>query len=151
MTIDPPPVTRLRQSGRRRPPLATLCLTLLALSGCDNWHVEQQADPAQVSEQSALQQANRKKIQTKLQFQTLSPKAGVVFTYQDGQQAGHVSILESLGGGLAVLDYDVDGHMDLFCPGGGHFGPGQAIAGNQPALFRNVGDWNFTTETGPAH
>src|SRR5687768_949403 len=33
--------------------------------------------------------------------------------YQNGAEAGHASILESLGGGVAAFDFDGDGWLDL--------------------------------------
>ena len=39
-------------------------------------------------------------------FQDMTPGARVDFTYRNGQEAGHYAILESLGGGVALLDFD---------------------------------------------
>ncbi len=53
-------------------------------------------------------------------FQDVTAAAGVDVTYRNGEEAGHYTILESLGGGLALFDYDGDGLLDLFIAGGGH-------------------------------
>ena len=44
--------------------------------------------------------------------------------YRNGEEVkpAHLSILESLGGGLGVIDFDGDGLLDLICIGGGYFG-----------------------------
>src|SRR5258708_7779416 len=62
-------------------------------------------------------------------FTDMAQRAGIEFTYHNGEDAGHFSILESLGGGVALLDYDLDGRLDVFLPGGGKFGPNGAIVG----------------------
>src|SRR5262249_45960646 len=41
--------------------------------------------------------------------------------YRNGEEANHLAILESLGGGVGVIDFDGDGRPDLFFVGGGHF------------------------------
>src|SRR6516225_6196436 len=54
-------------------------------------------------------------------FEDLTAESGVDFTFRNGQEAGHYAILESLGGGVALLDYDGDGLLDIFVTGGGYF------------------------------
>src|SRR4029077_1026410 len=46
---------------------------------------------------------------TLARFVDMAPACGVDFQYRDGQEAGHYAILESLGGGAALFDYDGDG------------------------------------------
>ncbi len=58
-------------------------------------------------------------------------------------------LIESVGGGLAVLDYNNDGWMDLFIPGGGtietaRLGRNEKYTG---ALYRNNRDGTFTDVT----
>lgn len=84
-------------------------------------------------------------------FEEVAEVAGVNFTYRNGEEAGHYSILETLGGGVGLLDYDQDGLMDLFFVGGGAFeGPTRkSIVGLPCRLYRNRGHWRFedVTET----
>jgi hypothetical protein len=81
-------------------------------------------------------------------FEDLTDKTGIRFAYQDGSNAGFYTLLESVGGGAALFDYDLDGDMDLFVTGGGDFeGPPINIKGASSALFRNDGDWKFTDVT----
>src|SRR5205807_2366943 len=51
-------------------------------------------------------------------FVDVTRSCGIDFTYRNGEESGHYAILESLGGGVALLDYDGDGWLDLFIIGG---------------------------------
>src|SRR5262249_51644551 len=54
-------------------------------------------------------------------FEDVTARSGLDFTHRHGEQADLYTILESLGGGVVLLDYDGDGLLDIFLPGGGHF------------------------------
>lgn len=68
---------------------------------------------------------------------------GVDFVYRNGENRDEFTILESVGGGVGVLDFDRDGFPDLFCPGGGDFVDKQ-ILGLPSQLFRNVAGKRFS-------
>src|SRR5262245_5109512 len=72
--------------------------------------------------------------------QDVTANSGVNITYRDGQEAGHYAILESLGGGVALFDFDGDGLLDIYVPGGGHF-DGQKILGHPGKLYKNLGNF----------
>src|SRR5687767_5188121 len=55
-------------------------------------------------------------------FIDVAASAGIDFRYEHHPQADYRTILESLGGGVAMLDYDADGDLDLSFPGGGIYG-----------------------------
>lgn len=85
-------------------------------------------------------------------FQDVTAASGVDITYRNGQEAGHYAILESLGGGAALFDFDGDGLLDLYVPAGGFFdGPDKReIRGYPGKLYRNVGGCKFVDVTAQA-
>jgi enediyne biosynthesis protein E4 len=82
-------------------------------------------------------------------FQDVTKEAGVDFTYQNGEEAGHYGILESLGGGGALIDFDGDGLPDLFLCGGGYFAgkDKKEIKGHPCKLYKNLGNFKFKDVT----
>jgi hypothetical protein len=82
-------------------------------------------------------------------FRDVTQESGIAFTYRNGEEANHLAILESLGGGVALLDYDGDGLLDIFLTGGGYFdGPDhRTIKGHRHALYKNLGNWRFRDVT----
>src|SRR5436305_7121204 len=82
-------------------------------------------------------------------FTDMTASSGLAFTYRNGEEADHYSILESLGGGVALIDYDQDGLLDVFVPGGGYFaGPDRKeVRGHRHRLFRNEGGWKLRDVT----
>lgn len=82
-------------------------------------------------------------------FEDITPSSGVDFTYRNGEEVEHASILESLGGGAALLDYDGDGLLDIFLTGGGHYtgADNKTIAGLPCKLYKNLGGNQFRDVT----
>jgi hypothetical protein len=74
---------------------------------------------------------------------------GLDFKYVNGEEAGHFAILESLGGGVALIDYDHSGKLSVFVPGGGGYeGPDKKkIVGKPGRLFKNLGGFKFKDVT----
>jgi hypothetical protein len=106
----------------------------------------------------------------------MTPTCGVDWKYRNGEESNHLAILESLGGGIALIDYDGDGLLDIFVPGGGFYTKSKAefnevnaagkvvlkgekkvrkseppeILGHPCKLYRNLGDWKFKDVTAEA-
>ncbi|MDP7305964.1 MAG: hypothetical protein QGG09_22820, partial [Pirellulaceae bacterium] len=70
-------------------------------------------------------------------------QAGIDFVPRNGQEADEFAILETLGAGVALMDYDLDDDLDVFFAGGGEFGSDGGIVGCRPVFYRNDGDWHF--------
>lgn len=78
-------------------------------------------------------------------------QTGIDFVHTDGSD-GQFFIVESMSAGLAVLDFDADGDLDIYFLNGAPIqssGDKQTsdrpLAGN--ALYRNDGNWKFTNVT----
>jgi hypothetical protein len=119
-------------------PAVALAVVLLNCGGC-RWSTPTQTEPPGEVEESPGPPL----------FREVTAESGINFTYRNGEEADHYAILESLGGGLAALDFDGDGLLDLFLPGGGHYeGPDKhQIKGNPCRLYRNLGNFRFEDVT----
>src|SRR5271156_1906741 len=73
--------------------------------------------------------------------------AGLDFVQVCGGETGKTYILETTGSGVAMIDYDNDGWVDIFLVNGSRLptAPGDQIPGNK--LFRNNRDGTFTDVT----
>lgn len=85
-------------------------------------------------------------------FEDVTNRSGVVWTYRNGREAGRFFMIESFGGGAAVIDFDLDGDCDLWITGGGTISRDRvaAIGGLPSSLFRNQGEWKFENATDAA-
>lgn len=85
-------------------------------------------------------------------FDDVTPASGLLFTHRNGEEAEQFTILESLGGGVALIDFDGDGLLDVFLTGGGTFdGPNKQQLKGQPCkLFKNLGSFKFADATAKA-
>jgi hypothetical protein len=82
-------------------------------------------------------------------YRDVAAESGVAFSYRNGEEANHYAILESLGGGVALIDYDRDGLLDVFLTGGGQYGgaDNRQVQGLPCKLYRNLGNWKFADVT----
>jgi enediyne biosynthesis protein E4 len=79
-------------------------------------------------------------------FADATESAGIAFIYRNGEEAGNFAIIESLGGGVALIDFDGDGLLDIFLPGGGYY-DGKKVLGHPCKLYRNLGNFKFEDVT----
>lgn len=126
-----------------------LCL-FIAFLGCSSDSPtpapKQQPDSPKTGNPKISAQKPEETVQTLADFSETAASAGIHFTYRNGEESGHFAILESLGGGVGMFDYDSDGDVDLFVPGGGRYESEKKTVGLSPGLFRNHGDWRFSAE-----
>jgi hypothetical protein len=119
-----------RRPRARWPATAYLAVGLLLVVGCNPIAPPRTNSPASVPPPP-------------LDFSDIAQHIGVTFRYEHHPEADYRTILESLGGGVALIDYDADGHFDLGFPGGGMFGNKKIDRGLPLGLFRNRGSWHF--------
>jgi hypothetical protein len=62
-------------------------------------------------------------------------------TFDGGPTKDH--ILESVGNGVALLDYDGDGLLDIYLVTGAELTTSRARVPHRNALYRNLGGWKF--------
>jgi hypothetical protein len=82
-------------------------------------------------------------------FRDMTLSSGISFTYRSEMDSEHFAILDMMGGGVALLDYDGDGLLDVFVTGGGRYGgpDRHQILGNGNRLYKNLGEWRFRDVT----
>ena len=84
-------------------------------------------------------------------FADWTAASGVDFRYSTGREAQCFTILETVGGGAGVVDFDLDGRPDLFCVGGGTIDPVTSVPqGSRCGLFRNLDGVRFRDITSSA-
>lgn len=138
------------RDGLRLLPLAAFMLVALCV-GCTSEKSSPDFSTTQTTSSSADDHAINatavQQVPTVAAFADMTVASAIRFTYRNGQESGHYAILESLGGGIGIIDYDNDGDVDLFAPGGGGYLPDGSIIGSSSGLFCNDGGWSFSTRT----
>lgn len=81
-------------------------------------------------------------------FIDTTASAGIAFSFQSGRTSQR-QLPETMSGGLASIDYDRDGLLDILLLQGGHFPhkPAQATPGSGDRLYRNLGTGRFSDVT----
>lgn len=114
------------------------CAVWLAVLGCS----------AQPPVTSRYQHSELRPTDTPLDLilRDVTSSTGIDFTYRNGDEAGELTLLETLGGGVALFDFDRDGRLDVFLTGGGSL-DGRRIAGRPGRMYRNLGNFRFEDVT----
>src|SRR5205823_1708381 len=83
-------------------------------------------------------------------FTDVTKAAGLTWRYENGG-TGKYLYIEPSGGGVALLDYNQDGLLDIFAPQGGPVPgavtPAEKNFPTRNVLYRNNGDGTFTDVT----
>ena len=82
-------------------------------------------------------------------FEDVTAKTGVDSTYRNGREGEAYSLLETVGGGVGMFDFDCDDDLDLYFTGGGRIavdaGP---VSGLPGSLYQNQANWRFRDVSG---
>ena len=149
-----PLTNAMSHSAIRHEPVWFVVALLMLATGCPDTktgNVSRTGNPAPTvaSERARPEEAiDPAKIRaaSRIRLATKTSQTSVSFSYGNDEDHSDFSIVESMGGGVAILDFDADGWQDIFCSGGGQFG-NRNLFGNDSALYRNWGEWQFTEVT----
>ena len=83
-------------------------------------------------------------------FQEVAASSGIAFRHSSGHTPGSRHLMPEINcGGVALLDFDNDGLLDVFCVNGGFADPSRTNAPGHK-LYHNLGNWRFEDVTGHA-
>ncbi len=69
--------------------------------------------------------------------------AGLTFIQENGGSSGKLIPPVTASGGVALIDFDNDGWLDVYCVQGGVFPPGPKVSPSGDRLYKNRGDGTF--------
>ena len=87
--------------------------------------------------------------QNAIQLRDVTAETGIRFRHTDGS-SGRRYIVETMSAGLALLDYNGDGYVDVYFLNGAPLPGTEVDVPPRNALYRNEGDWRFTDVTDEA-
>lgn len=126
----------------------TLCLGIVVpLAGCGSGNSPDLRSSAGTSSGDST----ASQFPTGWRLTEITTEAGIDFVYRNGREANLATMLETIGGGVAWLDFDGDGRLDLFATGGGtfvrHDDQLPRIEGQTGALFQQAANGRFLNVT----
>lgn len=126
-------------SQRRRTCLASYVLlvgTLVAI-GCNK---------ASNSKDNSVAKNEASHKQLQIRFDDITETVQLNQRYENGEGSNEWSILETIGGGGAVIDYDRDGYDDLYFASGGEL-KNKTVTGLGCEFWRNTGGQSLSKTT----
>ncbi|MHC5144126.1 MAG: CRTAC1 family protein [Planctomycetota bacterium] len=85
-------------------------------------------------------------LQASMSFTDVTDQTGITFKHKDGS-SGNFYIVETIGAGLALFDYDSDGDSDIYFLNGAALKGVEYKRTPKNALYRNEGNFKFTDVT----
>jgi enediyne biosynthesis protein E4 len=79
-------------------------------------------------------------------FRDMASEVGVAFRFDDGSRGRH-DLPEIMSGGVALIDFDADGDLDVYLCNGGPIVASDGRLDPPCRLFRNDGGWRFVDVT----
>ena len=132
---------------------------MLAASGCRetvNTEGENSANAAPSPFKTALRidrddrhNVRTEKVSCRTRFRDVHEEAGLEHVYINGE-TGRCLLMETTGAGAGWLDFDADGHWDLYLNQGGDSTVDADPSQPHDALFRSLGDGTFQNVTAAA-
>src|SRR5258706_2460549 len=130
--------------------LALAVLAALAPAACDREEPKPEPKvPGAYSRPAYAKEGGGGAAEPISRFEDAAEAAGLRFVHENGAR-GRKFLLETMGSGVAVLDYDGDGRMDVFLANGRPWAGDEAAGGQPPPtarLFRNLGGGKFEDVT----
>ncbi|MHB1556549.1 MAG: CRTAC1 family protein [Isosphaeraceae bacterium] len=81
-----------------------------------------------------------------IRFRDVAADAGVLFRFETGARGKH-DLVEIMGGGVGIIDFDNDGLPDIYLGNGGPIGDASGRPDPVCRLYRNRGGWRFEDVT----
>ncbi|HEY0981173.1 FG-GAP-like repeat-containing protein [Schlesneria sp.] len=112
-----------------------------------NWTKFELPDLSQQQRERSPLPTDRSSSVTRIRFDDQAKQAGLAFQFVNScQPGGSRNILETMGAGVAVLDFDLDGRPDLYFPQGSS-SPNGTPDGPSDTLYRNLPSMQFEDVT----
>ena len=86
-------------------------------------------------------------VQTEISLEDIAVEAGLTFKHESGEPLNKKFLLESIGSGIAVFDYDGDGLEDIFLVNATRWKNPAASSKPTSRLYRNLGNLKFADVT----
>lgn len=119
-----------------------MVMLLPVVSGCG------QSDKAQKGPGVGFDGRPASRAESSIAFEDVAQRCGIQFVPGNGQEAGRFTILESLGTGAAICDFDGDSLPDIILPGGGTFDSRGKPVGSESGVFRQQSSLQFKDVAG---
>jgi enediyne biosynthesis protein E4 len=103
---------------------------LVTAASCSSESAEDRAQEGQGAQEEQLSPGPR-----------FVDRAGFEFVLDNGFDGEHWRVAETIAGGLALIDYDGDGWLDIYFTNGRKMEPGSSPSRN--TLYKNLGDGSF--------